>query len=98
MDRVTGVSANIMTGQPIRGGTAFVDILLDEIALMRLQQGLPPAEPLDGDAPPPTDEEIDASLIERPDDMCAPSNLEMNLTLPQARTLVDEDDIELVEV
>ena len=33
MDPVTGVSANIMTGQPIRGGTSFTQILLDEAAL-----------------------------------------------------------------
>ena len=65
---------------------------------MRLQQGLPPAEPLDGDAPPPSDEFIDANLIEKSDDMCSPSNLEMNLTLPQARGVADEDDIELVEL
>lgn len=29
-DPVTGVSANIMVGQPIRGGTGFSDILFDE--------------------------------------------------------------------
>ena len=33
MDPVTGVSANIMTGQPIRGGTSFTQVLLDEAAL-----------------------------------------------------------------
>jgi DNA-directed RNA polymerase II subunit RPB1 len=35
LDPVTGVSANIMTGQPIRGGTSFSSILLDEEALIR---------------------------------------------------------------
>jgi DNA-directed RNA polymerase II subunit RPB1 len=33
MDPVTGVSANIMTGQPIRGGTSFSHVLLDEAAM-----------------------------------------------------------------
>ena len=31
MDPVTGVSANIMTGQPIRGGTTFTQVLLDAL-------------------------------------------------------------------
>ena len=34
MDPVTGVSANIMTGQPIQGGTSFSQVLLDEAALL----------------------------------------------------------------
>jgi DNA-directed RNA polymerase II subunit RPB1 len=34
MDPVTGVSANIMTGQPIQGGTSFSQVLVDEMALM----------------------------------------------------------------
>jgi hypothetical protein len=36
MDPVTGVSANIMTGQPIRGGTSFSHVLLDEAAMSNL--------------------------------------------------------------
>lgn len=36
LDPITGVSANIMTGQPIRGGTAFAQILLDERMLVDL--------------------------------------------------------------
>jgi DNA-directed RNA polymerase II subunit RPB1 len=40
MDPVTGVSANIMTGQPIRAGTGFTHILLDEAALPRLMEGM----------------------------------------------------------
>ena len=40
VDPITGVSANIMMGQPIRGGTAFSQILLDEQALPLLLEGL----------------------------------------------------------
>jgi hypothetical protein len=40
MDPVTGVSANIMTGQPIRAGTGFTQILLDEQALPELMKGM----------------------------------------------------------
>lgn len=43
MDPVTGVSANIMTGQPIRGGTSFSQVLLDEEALMNYMKAAPAA-------------------------------------------------------
>jgi hypothetical protein len=98
IDPVTGVSANIMTGQPIRGGTAFSDILLDEAALLRLQQGLPPVAPLEGEEEGPTDEQIDAELSKDPNDLCSPSRLRMQLTLPQAAAILEEEpDIELYE-
>jgi DNA-directed RNA polymerase beta' subunit len=42
VDPVTGISANIMMGQPIRGGTGFFNILFDEGAFMRLRRGFPP--------------------------------------------------------
>ena len=96
IDPVTGVSANIMTGQPIRGGTAFSDILLDEVALLRLQKGLPPSMPLKGEAPAPTDEEV---VEQDPNDMCSATRLKMNLTLPTATVnLSDEPDIEFSEL
>jgi DNA-directed RNA polymerase beta' subunit len=99
IDPVTGVSANIMTGQPIRGGTAFSDILLDEVAVMRLQKGLPPSMPLKGEAPAPTEEELDAEIQNAQDDMCSAARLKMNLTLPSSIVnLEDEPDIEFVEL
>jgi DNA-directed RNA polymerase II subunit RPB1 len=99
IDPVTGVSANIMTGQPIRGGTAFSDILLDEVAVMRLQKGLPPSMPLKGEAPAPTDEDMEAEVQQAQDDMCSAARLKMNLTLPSATVnLEDEPDIEFVEL
>lgn len=41
LDPVVGVSANIMMGQPFRGGTAFSQILLDVPELMRLNAERP---------------------------------------------------------
>ena len=96
MDPITGVSANIMTGQPIRAGTAFSDILLDEVAVLRLQKGLPPVAALDEEEVAPTDEQIDAELTENPDDICNPNRLRMNITLPKSATLIeDEPDVEI---
>jgi DNA-directed RNA polymerase II subunit RPB1 len=98
VDPITGVSANIMTGQPIRGGTAFADILLDEIAVMNLQRNLPPVEPLDKEEEGPTEEEIDAELAYNPNDICSVTRLKMNMTLPNSNVVLDEDDVELVTI
>jgi len=97
IDPVTGVSANIMTGQPIRGGTAFSDILLDEVALLRLQKGLPPVgDYAAGREAPPEDME---EAVDDKDDFCSPSRLRMNLTLPTIKAnLTHEPDIEFVEL
>jgi DNA-directed RNA polymerase II subunit RPB1 len=95
IDPVTGVSANIMTGQPIRGGTAFSDILLDEVAVLRLQKGLPPSMPLKGEAPLPVDDAVEQDK----NDMCSATRLKMNLTLPTSSiNLEDEPDIEFTEL
>ena len=98
IDPITGVSANIMTGQPIRGGTAFSDILLDEGAVIRLQKGLPPVTDYRAgrEAPlTPADEAEDVAT----NDACSPSRLRMNLTLPTTKTrIMDEPDIEFVEL
>jgi DNA-directed RNA polymerase II subunit RPB1 len=96
MDPVTGVSANIMTGQPIRGGTAFSDILLDEVAVLRLQQGLPPAASLDYEEEAPTQEQMDEKFAQDPNDICSPNRLRLNINLPTSKTLIeDEPDIEI---
>jgi DNA-directed RNA polymerase II subunit RPB1 len=101
IDPVTGVSANIMTGQPIRGGTTFSDILLDEVAFLRMQEGLPPVKQVDDsmDALAPTQDEVDQELYSNPEDPCSASRLRVNIALPKANQyLEEEEDIELVEI
>ena len=99
IDPITGVSANIMTGQPIRGGTAFSDILMDEAALLRLQKGLPaiPAAEDEEDESALTQDEVESELHENTADLCSPARLRMNMTLPKASTInEDEEDVEMV--
>jgi DNA-directed RNA polymerase II subunit RPB1 len=89
IDPITGVSANIMTGQPIRGGTSFSQILLDEDAVLNLQKEMEELAPMD----------IEVDTPEREsggDDMCSPARLRMNISLPTATQALDEDDVELV--
>lgn len=66
LDPVTGVAANIMTGQSIRGGTSFTQILLDEAALSDLVTTAPvPRRTLER-APQLVQEQIDA-ILEAPE-------------------------------
>ena len=100
IDPITGVSANIMTGQPIKGGTGFSEILLDESALMRLQEGLPPVdeEEEEEEEYEPTQEDIDDALYESSADKCAATNLKLNVTLPQESTRIEEPDVDLMMI
>jgi DNA-directed RNA polymerase II subunit RPB1 len=98
VDPITGVSANIMTGQTIRGGTAFADILLDEVAVMRLQKNLPPAGAMDFEEEAPTEDEINTELEYDPNDICSTTRLKMNMAMPKSNVMIDEDDVELIEI
>jgi len=94
MDPVTGLAANIMTGQPFRGGTGFFNVLLDEAAFLRLQEGLPPMDVEESDDEGPTQEQIDKELYEDHDDICATTRLRMNVAMPAAATIGEEPDVE----
>jgi DNA-directed RNA polymerase beta' subunit len=90
MDPVTGVSSNIMMGQPIRGGTGFFDVLLDEIALMRLQNDMPDVDESDdeNDGIEPTSDQINKELYEDENDICSTGHLRMNIGMPNMNTNV----------
>ena len=95
MDPVTGVSANIMMGQPIRCGTAFSQILLDESAFVKMLEALP--EDLDEDEKEVDeldDDEIQNELYADPNDMCSATQLRMNVQLPLDVTAIEEPELE----
>ena len=95
IDPVTGISANIMMGQPIRGGTGFFEILFDESAFLRLQEGMTPLEGFEEEDDGPTQEDIDAELHEDQDDLCSTARLRMNVAMPQKAVLMEEADVEI---
>jgi DNA-directed RNA polymerase II subunit RPB1 len=92
VDPVTSVSANIMMGQPIRGGTAFSQILLDEQMMYKLlesvdvdKKGL--AEEEEGDL---TEDNMQLT------DPCASTQFQMNMVLPSGvKGVMEEPDIEI---
>jgi DNA-directed RNA polymerase beta' subunit len=96
VDPVTGISANIMMGQPIHGGTGFFNILFDEGAFLRLQEGLPQVQcDEDDEAPEPTQAQINAELTEDQTDICSTARLRMNVAMPQKAVLMEEPDVEI---
>jgi DNA-directed RNA polymerase II subunit RPB1 len=95
LDPVTGVSAKIMTGQPIRGGTTFTQLLLDEMALLRLQKGLPPvADEEEEDIEDLDEEDIAEELAVAADDKCNTVRLRMNAVMPEGDANLEEPDVE----
>ena len=106
LDPITGVSANIMTGQPIRGGTSFSSILLDEDSLKKFMSeatgvdlsGLEKEEQY-------TQDDEDATLSESrkgvgaKDDACALPRLRLEATLPdQHEGNVEYEEMEITLV
>jgi DNA-directed RNA polymerase beta' subunit len=93
VDPVTGVSANIMMGQPIRGGTAFSQILLDDMMLPELLKSIDIEKRLE------REEEGDLSRMEESDgqmDPCSSTQFKMNMVMPSIMSVMEEEDIELV--
>ena len=85
----------------IRAGTSFTQLLLDESALERLLQGLPPVEKEaeeEEEGVELTQEMIDAELYEDANDACATTQLRMNLNLPGEVPMLDEPEGELTVI
>ena len=106
MDPVTGVSANIMTGQPIRGGTTFTQVLLDEAALLEFTTSAPEPKKTLERAPQLVQAEIEQLLDQKEAPGCRQEDLRIPAALPVAGpidTLMGADsdlpelEIELVD-
>lgn len=96
VDPVTGVSANIMMGQPIRGGTAFSQILLDDQMLPQLLKDVD-VEKNKGVLE--EEKEGDLSALEETrlmmEDPCASTRFQSSMVLPEGRELLEEPEIEM---
>jgi hypothetical protein len=94
VDPVTGVSANIMMGQPIRGGTSFSQIILDDQMIQQLLQ---------------TTTERESDIIEEENnanidylfasgaelfDPCSKNQFQTSMVLPDAKASMEEPDVE----
>ena len=92
MDPMTGISANIMTGQPIRGGTSFTQILLDEVALAELVKNAPHPKVIVERAPVLTQDQVDklvdADEAEDAADGCSTADLRIPIAMPPQQQMV----------
>ena len=93
VDPVTGVSANIMMGQPFRGGTAFSQILLDDQMLATLTKNLDAVEDDEEEAEGDLDELAEDDV----NDPCGRTQFQMNMTMPAEVRGLEEPDVELYE-
>ena len=97
VDPVTGISANIMMGQPIRGGTAFSQIILDDQMIPKLLADIDAekyatglGEEEEGDLT-----KLSASIINLKDP-CSESHFQMSMVVPNKTAVLDnEPEIEL---
>ena len=85
MDPVTGVAANIMTGQPIRGGTSFTQVLLDEAAFTEFMSTAPAPRKTLERAPQLAQAEVERMLEAQE----APGCRQVDLRIPAALPAVD---------
>jgi DNA-directed RNA polymerase II subunit RPB1 len=101
VDPITGVSANIMMGQTIRGGTSFSQILLDEPYLNKLLETLtdvPVTLDEEDDEDAPTQDEIDAELSGVPQGPCDVTQLRMGLQMPSNVPILNEPEFGIEEL
>ncbi len=102
VDPITGVSANIMMGQPIRGGTSFSQILLDEPYLMKILKTLSEVpktlDDEDSDDEEISQDAIDAEIGGAPTGPCDITQLRMNLQIPSKVPMMEEPEFTLQEV
>jgi DNA-directed RNA polymerase II subunit RPB1 len=97
MDPVTGVSASIMTGQPIRGGTSFSQVLLDEEALKELIASAPPPRKSVERAPTLAQEEVERLLESKEAVGCRQEDLRIPAALPPVEPGV-QPEVELPDL
>jgi DNA-directed RNA polymerase beta' subunit len=99
-DPVLGISANVMLGAPIRAGTSFTEIMLDESAAIELIKTTPEqtATTKTNVGPVAFSEELIDNLLYGVDNTeCSPALLKLDAALPPALETIPEEipDIEI---
>jgi DNA-directed RNA polymerase II subunit RPB1 len=96
-DPCLGVSAKVMLGAPIRAGTAFSEILFDEMGAAKLATSTPAqAMPVPTGPGAFNEEDVDEAIYgdEDEDDLCGPKNLTLNVPMPTGESADIEEELE----
>jgi DNA-directed RNA polymerase II subunit RPB1 len=99
-DPVVGISAKVMLGAPIRAGTAFTEILLDEAAAIELANTRPEQNLTMKPASGPlrmSKDDLETLLYTQESGDCAPSVLRLDAALPPPMETIAEEipDVEI---
>jgi DNA-directed RNA polymerase beta' subunit len=100
-DPCVGVSAKVMLGAPIRAGTSFTELMLDEDAAVKLAESTPEQTERGGRVGPGSLTEqamYDALFGEDVPGPCSLSELRMNVALPPASEDVLPETMEDIEI
>jgi DNA-directed RNA polymerase beta' subunit len=100
-DPVLGVSANVMLGAPIRAGTAFTEILLDEAAAIELAKTTPEQTVKIRPAKGPLamgEKDIENILYAEKTGECATANLRLEAALPPQLSMQITEEIPDVDI
>ena len=83
-DPVLGVSSKVMLGAPIKAGTAFSEILYDELTAIKFAEDTPEQHPIEYDSLAPfTNDEMNDALYGADDNgECSVTNLRIPISLP----------------
>ena len=86
-DPVLGVSSKVMLGAPIKAGTAFSELLFDEVTAVKFAEDTPEQHPVEYDslAPFTTDEQNDALYGADDNGECSTTNLRIPISLPTTK-------------
>ena len=94
LDPITGVSANIMTGQPIKGGTSFSHLLLDEERLKELIATTPEKARNEIEAAPEMDQQLEEQLTSIQDTPgCRQADIAIPVALPPRMEMAEFDEM-----
>jgi DNA-directed RNA polymerase II subunit RPB1 len=100
-DPCLGISANVMLGAPIRAGTAFTTILLDEAAAIELARTTPEQTVKIRPAKGPlamSEKDVENILYAEQSSECATANLRLEAALPPPPSMQITEDIPDVEI
>jgi hypothetical protein len=87
-----------MLGAPIRAGTAFSEIMLDEMKAIEFGKLAPVHEELLRSNEELGEEDVENMIYGMDeDDECAPSSLRIDVAIPKVQTTI-EDDVEETEI
>lgn len=97
-DPILGVSAKVMLGAPIKAGTAFSELLFDEVTAIHLMETTPEQRPQIQSGPQGySQEELNEAVYDDETGECSTAELKLNVAIPagQMDAIEEEADVDI---